>query len=277
MPESRIEVNPLKVAFARNHPDELASLLAAESPERLLEALHGLPADVGAGVIAKLPHTVSVKLLADQSDEVVTSWLARAAIDDALTLVLHLEDRRRERILARLPIRQTRRTLERLVIYPKKTVGALVDPTVVRVTTGISLQEAIALLRAGDYGELEWIWIVDSESRYVGLLDLSKALLARTDQFQVDELAVRLEPLRAETALLAARDVSEWMKHPELPVVDHQNHLLGALSRERLLAAVAEEQPSAHGIVDGLTSLTEGYFRVMGLCLGDLLGIKDPR
>ncbi len=280
MPEARTtrpEANPLKVAFARNHPDELAAFLAAQSPEALLEALHGLPADVGAGVIAKLPHTVSVKLLSEQSDEVVASWLARAALDDALTMVLHLEEGRRERILAKLPVRQMRRTLERLVIYPQKTVGALLDPTVVRLTAGTSLQEAIALLRAGDYGELEWIWIVDGESRYVGLLDLSKALLARSDHFQVDELVVRLEPLRAETALVAARDVGEWVKHPELPVVDHQNHLLGALSRERLLAAVAAEQPSQHGIVDGLTSLTEAYFRVMGMCLGDLLGSKDSR
>ncbi|MEQ8857493.1 MAG: CBS domain-containing protein [Pseudomonadales bacterium] len=271
------EANPLKVAFARNHPAELAAFLAAQPTGQLLAALHGLPADVGAGVIAKLPHTMSVKLLADQSDEVVASWLARAALDDALTLVLHLGEERRERILATLPIRQMRRTLERLVVYPKRTVGALVDPTVVRVAATTSLQEAITMLRAGDYGELEWIWIVDQDSRYVGLLDLSKALLARSDQFQVGELAVHLEPLRAETALLAARDISEWMKHPELPVVDHQNHLLGALSRVALVAALAEEQPSEQGVVDGITSLTEEYFRVMGLCLGDLLGLKDSR
>ncbi len=57
------EPSPLKVAFARNHPDELAALLAAQSHEDTLAALHGLPADAGAGVIAKLPHNISVRLL----------------------------------------------------------------------------------------------------------------------------------------------------------------------------------------------------------------------
>lgn len=269
--------NPLKVAFARQHPEELAAWLATQSHDDLIKALHGLPADAGAAVIAKLPHTVSVKLLAAQSDETVSGWLAQAALDDALTLVLHLDEGRRAKILATLPIRHMRRNLERLVIYPQKTVGALVDPTVVRLTASTRLQDAIDMLRAGDYQDQEFIWIVDGEGRYVGLLDLSKALLARSDQFQVGELAIPLEALRAETALPAARDLSEWLKHPELPVVDHLNHLLGALSRQRLMDALRDEVPENSGIFDGLTALTNQYFRVMGTCLGDLLGFKEGR
>jgi Mg/Co/Ni transporter MgtE len=271
------EANPLRVAFARHHPEQLAAFLAARPHQELLNALHGLPADVGAGVIAKLPHTLAVTLLASQSDETVSSWLSRAALDDALTLVLHLEADRRERILATMPIRHMRRTLERLVVYPKRTVGALVDPTVARLPATTTLHQAIELLRAGDHSELEWIWVVGADSRYVGLLDVSKALLARSDQLPVGELAIRLEPLRAETALVAARDVSEWIKHPELPVVDHQHHLLGALSRQRLMKALEGETQGDHGIIDGLTALIEAYFRIMGLCLGDLLGPRDRR
>lgn len=264
--------HPLREAFARDHPGEFAALLAGLSHDELLEALNGLPADAGAGVIARLPHAMSVRILASRSDEVVSAWLARAALDDALTLVLHLDEDRRERILATIPLRHMRRTLERLVVYPRKTVGALVDPTAVKLQASTTLEQAIELLRAGQHGEMEWIWVVDAESRYVGLLDLAAALLARSHQMPVGELAVRLEPLRAETSLLTARDVGEWMKHPELAVVDHQGHLLGALSRERLMQTLRDEAPREVGIVDGLTSLTEAYFRVMGLCLGDLLG-----
>lgn len=266
------EPNPLKVAFARNHPQELAAHLAGQSYESLISALNGLPADAGAAVIARLPHALGMKLLATQSDARVSAWLSRAALDDALTLVLHLEEPRRAGILAGLPIRHMRHTLERLVVYPRKTVGALLDPAAARLAASTPLEEAITILRAGDYAQLEWIWIVDGEARYVGLLDLSKALLARSSQVTVGELAHRLEPLRAETGLAAARDVGEWVKHPELPVVDHLGHLLGALSRERLVAALKNEHPREHGLLDSVTVLTEQYFRIMGICLGDLLG-----
>lgn len=271
------EPNPLRVSFARNHPGELAVYLATRSHDDLLSALNGLPADAGAGVIAKLPHSLAVTLLASQSDEAVSRWLNRAALDDALTLLLHLEEGRRTRILAAMPIKHMRRTLERLVVYPKKTVGALVDPTIVRLQATTNLQQAVDMLRNGDYGELEWVWLVDAESRYVGLLDLGRALLAGSSHYQVGELAVRLEPLRAETSLAAARDAGGWMNHPELAVVDYQNHLLGTLSRRRLIKALETEKPADHGIVDGLSSLTEAYFRIMGLCLGDLLGQRERK
>jgi Mg/Co/Ni transporter MgtE len=269
--------NPLKLAFARNHPRELAAHLATQSYDTLVQTLDGLPADAGAAVIAKLPHPLAVKLLATRSDEMVSAWMSRAALDDALTLVLHLDEPRRAAVLARLPIRHMRHTLERLVVYPSRTIGALLDPTAPRLTAATPLEEAITTLRAGDYAELDWIWIVDSDARYVGLLDLSKALLARSGQMPVGELAIELQPLRAETSLTAALDAGEWLKHPELPVVDHLGHLLGALSRVRLVAALKDERTHEHGVLDSLTALTEQYFRIMGICLGDLLaGRKSP-
>ncbi len=163
------------------------------------------------------------------------------------------------------------------MIYPQRTVGALMDPTAVRLVSTRPLDEAIDLLRVGEETPHEWIWIVDGEGRYVGVLDIARALLVRSERYRVGQLAIRLEPLRAETTLLAARDLEEWLKYPELPVVDHLDHLLGALSRERLVEALKGEAPAEYGIVDGLTSLTNQYFHIMRVCLGDLLGIRSPR
>ncbi len=271
------DANPLRIAFARQHPEELAAHLATQSQDALVGALDGLPADACAGIVAKLPHTLSVKLVAGQSDETIADWIAHATLDNALTLVLHLEGGRRSAILARLPDRRMRRMLERVVIYPQRTVGALMNPTVVRLVSSTTLEQAIELLRVGDETPSESIWIVDGEGCYIGLLDMARALLGRSERYRVGELAIRLEPLRAETTLLAARDLDEWLKHPELPVVDHLDHLLGGLSRERLVAALKDEAPDEYGVVDGLTSLTNQYFRVMRICLGDLLGVRSPR
>lgn len=268
--------NPLKAAFARNHPEELAVYLAAQPQEALVSLLEELPGDACAAVVAKLPRALCAKLLAAQSDEAVAGWIAQTTLDNALTLVLHLDAERRAAILARLSDRRLRRMLERVVVYPQKTVGALMDPAAVRLVASTTLDEAVELLRAGDADAGEWIWIVDAEGRYAGLLDMSKALLARSERYRVGELAIRLEPLRAETTLLAARDLDEWNKHPELPVVDHLGHLLGTLSRARLLGAIKNEMPGERGIVDGLASLSSQYFRVMRICLGDILGLRSP-
>jgi len=271
------ESSPLQAAFARKHPAELAALLAAGPREQLTAALHRLPADAGAAVIAKLPQNLSARLLAGEADEVVGRWLAQAALDDALTLVMGVAKERRERLLAGLPGRRLRRTLEQLVIYPKKTVGALVNPTAVRIAAGTRLHEAVAMLRAGEHAELNWIWVVDEQGRYAGLLDLGKALLTRASEVPVSEIAVRPEPLRAEISLPAARDLEDWLRYPELPVIDYQGHLLGALSRLRLMDALRQETAREHGLIDAVGSLVQAYFRVLGLCLGSLLGMQERR
>jgi Mg/Co/Ni transporter MgtE len=268
--------NPLRVAYARSHPAELAALLAGASHDDLLQALHGLPAEVGAGVIARLPHPLAVRLLASRDDATVTAWLSRAALDDALTLTLHLEQSRRGRILAGLPIRHMRRTLEQLVVYPQRTVGAVLDPTAPRLPVTTPLRDAVALLRADDYASLERVWLVDGDSRYAGMLDLSRALLATSDAVPVGELGVALAPLRAETALVAARDLPDWLHQPVLPVVDHLGHLLGALSRSRLQEALTAATPARAGVGDAVGAVAGQYLRFLGECLGDLLG-RRPR
>lgn len=268
--------HPLKVAFARNHPQELAALMAGHPREALLDTLGDLPVDAGAAVIARLPRSTMAALLAAEGDDAVASWVGHAALDDALTLVLQLEPERRPRVLSRLPLRHMRRTLESLVVYPKRTAGALVDPGVARVAANLDLAQAIDLLRADDRGDVETIWVVDGDGRYVGLLDVGRALLSRSSRQPVGELAVRVEALRAETALGAARDLEGWLKHPDLPVVDHQDHLLGALSRQRLMAALGSDLPEHHGLVDGIATVTESYFRFLGSCLGALFGARPP-
>lgn len=271
------EPHPLRVAFARRHPAELATWLASQTQDVLVQALDGIPADAGGAVIARLPHAVAVRLLAGRDDETVSAWLARANLDDALALVLHLEPQRRARLLARLPIRHMRRTLERLVIYPARTVGALVDPTVPRVTVRTTLRDAIAMLRADDEPEPARVWLVDDEGRFRGLLDAGRALVARSDRLPVGELATAATPLRAETALAAARRVPEWVRHPELPVVDHLGHLLGALTHQRLLEALQDDTPAEAGVLDAVAGLAHQYFRVMGIALGDLLALGGRR
>lgn len=266
--------NPLRVAFARNHPEELAALLAGRGREDLLDILGSLPADVGAAVLARLPPGTTAALLAAEDAASVASWVGRAALEDALTLLLQVAPERRPAILERVPLRHMRRTLESLVIYPRRTAGALVDPGVARVGAGLELAQAVELLRA-DQTHVNQIWVVDSDGRYVGLLDVGRALLSRSARQPVGELAARVEPLRAETALAAARDLDAWLHHPELPVVDHQNHLLGALSQQRLMAALAAEAPQQHGLIDGIGTVTESYFRFLGACLGELLAARS--
>lgn len=268
------DTHPLKLAFAREYPGELAIYLATQGGGAIAEALRELPAEPAAAVVARLPDAHAMRVLAGRDDESIAEWLNAANLDDALSLMLHVEESRQSTLLASLSNRRMRRVLQRLVIYPRETVGALVNPSALRLNAETQLAEAIAILRADQLEAEQSIWLVGDDGGYLGLFDLRRAIVARSDTLKLDEFIIPVRPLRAETTLANARDFGEWLEHAELPVTDDLGHLLGSVSRTRLMTALDAVSVSGHDLMDGMSEFTRQYFRVMGICLREVFGMR---
>lgn len=268
------EVNTLKLAFVRDHPAELATFLSRQGVDAVLQALEDLPPRDAAALAAGLPHARAVQVLAAHDDETLTQWVDEAALDHALSILLHLDAPQRNRVLDRLSSRSRRRRLRRLVTYPAATVGAHVDPSAISFNVDMPLTEAVDLLREEPPEAGQPIWLVDKAGHYAGRLDLAQALVARSSQLKLREALIELRPVRADMSLALANGLNEWLENPELPVVDHRAHMLGVVSRARLVSALAGAGHTDKSVVDDLGEVTGHYFRVMGSCLGELLGLR---
>ncbi|NBB93928.1 MAG: hypothetical protein GVY32_12265 [Gammaproteobacteria bacterium] len=264
--------NPLTIAYARKFPAEVAAHLARVGVEETGRAIAGLPDAVAAGVVARLPHGVGMRILSGLDDARIAAWLEEAGLNDALAILLHVDAGHRIRVLDALSNRRVRRTLRRLVVFPADTVGASLDPAAIRLDANLPLKEAVALLRSDELESEQVIWLVDGEGVYLGRLDLGRALMARSDRSRLKKFRVEIRPLRGETTLVSARDHGEWLEHAELPVVDELGHLLGSICRARLMEALKSVHPSDPGLADGVSELVRQYFRIMGICIGDLFG-----
>ena len=266
--------SPLKLAFVREHPAELAALLARQGIDAIMQALADLPPGDCAALAASLPHARAVEILSAHEDETVKRWLDEASLDHALSVLLHLDAPRRSRLLEQLSNRGRRRRLRRLATYPASTVGSQVDPSVHCFDANMPLTEAVDLLRAEQPEADRSVWLVDESGHYVGLLDPGQALVSRSQRLKLRDLLMELRPVRADMPLAHASRLNEWLEHVELPVVDHRGHMLGVLSRVRLVSALEGAAPTDKGMVDDIGEITRHYFRVMGSCLGELLGLR---
>ncbi|MDZ7802963.1 magnesium transporter MgtE N-terminal domain-containing protein [Thiohalophilus sp.] len=266
--------HPLKLAYARDYPGELATFLATRGTEAVLQTLDDLPAETAAPLVAMLPHRQALEVQDKQDDETLIRWLNAAGVDHALTLLLHIEESRRARILQGLPSRRMRRTLEKLVIYPPDKVGALADPSAMQLNAGMLVPDAVALLHEHAPDPEQPVWLVDDGGGYLGRLDLGGVLMAKTETAKLSAFLMPVEALRAETRLANARDFPEWLRHTTLPVTDHLNHLLGSLSREALMVALRGGNAAENSLGQSMNELTGQYFRVMGICLEALFGVR---
>lgn len=269
--------HPLELAYARRFPAEVAAQLARSGGEAIAQTVETLPDEVAATVVARLPHGVGMRFLAGHEDEGIAAWLEDAGLDDALAILLCVDADRRTRILKSLPSRRTRRVLRRLVAFPHDTVGAKLNPAALRLDAEMALGEAVASLRSDEPEAEQAIWLIDGEGKFQGRLDLGRALAARSDRSRLKEFLVGVKPLRAETTLASARAHHEWLAHAELPVIDELGHLLGSISRARLMAELESTHASDPGLADGVSELARQYFRIMGVCLGDLFGMRGER
>jgi magnesium transporter len=270
-------LNSLELAYAREYPGEVAAFLAAQGDEAVVRVLEQLPRQESAALVARLPNGHAVRILADQHDARVAGWVDAASEDHALALLLHLDADRRRRVLDLLSRPRVRHALERLLSYPQNSVGALVDPGAMKLDADMLLSDAIAVLRADALKPEQLIWLVDGQSRYVGRLDPARILTTSSDKLTLSELLLTIRPLRAETSLVNALDFPEWQKYLELPVVDRHDHLLGTLSRARLEAVFGDRNAAHRGLAAGIGELTQQYFRVIAICLGDLLGLQERK
>ena len=270
------DVHPLRLAYAREYPSGLAHYLAAQTQEAMSDALSGLPPETAVAVVARLPQGHLLRTLTGESDEQVALWLDAATPDQALGLLLHLEEARRTRILGGISSRRKRRTLERLLVYPRSTVGALVDPTATRLDADSHLDDAITVLGRENYRANDGVWLVAEDDTYLGQLDLRAALVASRG-VPLRRLLIRVRSLDANTALGDARDFPEWLSHSRLAITDHRNRFLGQLTQQRLMASLEGASPANQGLAEGLSDLSRQYFRILGICLDDLFGLQGRK
>ncbi|MBX3705588.1 MAG: magnesium transporter [Pseudomonadales bacterium] len=269
------DADALTVAFAREHPEEVAALLARASAAEVLRVVADLPGELAPGVVARLGRT-SARMVLDATDSTrVADWLSGAATEDAMSLLVQLDPGRRAEVLAEVRDRRLKRNLERLLVYPERTVGAIANPSVPRLGDGVTVGDAVRLLRRDAEQTDEPVWIVDAAGRLRGVLDFARILNARSEHTTLRDCAIVVLPLRAETSLKAAADAREWLKHAILPVVDGNNYLLGALSRQRLMAEV-ESSRREQGLTDGIATVAAAYIRFMASALADLLSGRRP-
>lgn len=270
-------ISELTLAFARNHPAEMASFLAAEHGDRVAETVLALPAPAAAAVVSQLPSETAATLLAEVSDAAAAGWISAGSVAEAVNIVLRLAPERREGVLQGIADRMLRHRIERLVVYPRRTLGALADATVMRLNADTPLEEAVTILRTQDRLSQQPVWVVETSGRFLGRLDMARALLASKEGTQIRDCLDPIQPLLAESSLLAAHDDPLWLHHLALPVVDYDGHLLGHVTREQLLQVLSEDAPPGDGVGDAVTGLASQYLRFLSVCMSDLLQGRPPQ
>lgn len=250
------DADRLNVDFATRHPDLFARVLGRGEFDQCEQIVDSLPADKKAGIVARLPAP-HIRQLLDSQQQQPVSWLADAPFDDAVNLLSRLSRERRLALVNSLADSDRQRDLLRQQQYPRHSIGALVADIPLLLATVSQAKDVVNDLRGLDPDSVGPIVVVDIYGRYRGILDRWRLLLREPPVGQVEDFLIPLAPIRPESPVTAVAMDDEWHRRNWMPVVDHEERVLGIVSREKVMRAASQQAGGPQRSGDILVDLLE--------------------
>lgn len=233
------DIDPLNLDFALEHPESFARVLGRSDDTDVDRVINALPVSLRAAIAARLP-SAHVERLMHTDDTGLAEWLARSDYEDAVGLLSRLPRERRLEIVNALPNSARKRQLLRTQQYPSHSVGALLGDIPMRIGSHADAGDVLTELRSIDLEDPGPLVVVDKNGRYVGIVDRWRLLMANPVTGPISDYVVDVSSLRPETPIDAAAELPDWHTRIWLPVVDHEQLVLGGVSRARIFAALED-------------------------------------
>jgi CBS domain-containing protein len=236
VPSARLRFSHRKLANL--HPAEIADLVEAashEEGEEIIKAV-GQDRDLEADVFEELDEHHQLEFIRERPDEQVAAVIARMAGDDAADLIVEIDQERRARILALLPLAH-RRQIEKLLGYNPSTAGGLMSPELIALAEDQSVAAALEQVRSSEISPttLTTVYLRDAEGRLAGSA-LVVSLLRSDPLAPLSQIAER-EPVSVSTDAdlpEVARTMTDY-NLVMLPVVDEEQRIVGVVTVDDVL------------------------------------------
>lgn len=214
-------------------------LLLEEDRRRILSLL--IEAGKAARALLDLDEKDLHDIFESVDDATLASICSSSAPDDAADLLDFIDEERRARILELLGATQGAK-LESLLEGEEETAGSLMNTEFLALDEELTVAQAIESIR--QYPRKEsffYVYCVDADHHLVGVLSLRSLILANA--------GARLKDLMVQSVVRtqidsAPEEVAQLVSKYDLlsiPVVDHQNGLVGVVTVDDVLDVIQEQ------------------------------------
>lgn len=181
---------------------------------------------------------LSDKMDATQLAELISDMHSDERTDLYKALPLSMQ----QQVFARLN-RDKRDQIRNLITYPEQSAGSIMSSDFVTMSPELTMQQAIEQLRrlAPDRETLYLIYITNAEKKLEGVVSLRQIIQSEPDTTIAEIMSTDLVVGRVDED---QEDIAKVLNHYDfiaLPIVDHQDHLLGIVTYDDVMDVLEEE------------------------------------
>ena len=239
----RIRLSVMQRQVKELHPADIAEILEDLDTHERATMFRSLDPETAADALAEVDDPrIQTQLLETVSQEAAADILEEMPPDEAADLLSELPPETSTALLHKMEVEEAEDVRE-LLTYPPDTAGGMMTTELVSLPAELTVEDTFARLRseALDVENIYYLFVVDSEQRLVGVLNLRQLIMAQPTA-RLHEIMIK-DPARVHHT--DSRDsVAEMVEKYDLlalPVVDDGDVLVGMITVDDVVSHIANQ------------------------------------
>jgi CBS domain-containing protein len=231
----------LLATFEKLNVADLATVLHDLSPKRRVEVAAALDDEKLADVLEELPEDDQVEILGQLEQERAADVLEAMQPDDAADLLSELPEEEAQKLL-QLMEPDDADSVRRLLSYSDDTAGGMMTTEPVILPPDATVAEALARVRQPEISPAlaaqVYVCRPPTETptgRFIGIAHIQRLLREPPSELVSRAIDATIEPLHPDVPLAAVTHHLATYNMVAAPVVDDDDHLLGAVTVDDVL------------------------------------------
>ena len=245
------------------HAADLANVVEEMPRARVGDFLRALPANRAAQVIEYLDDELRAEFLEHVSTEQAAEIISAMMPDDRADVLETLEEETADEILSDLT-EEAREETEKLLQYEPDTAGGLMTTELVSVEQTVTVEEALAHVRAaarsGRRESIHAIYVVDTDGKLVGVMSVRELLAAPEGASVADVMHTEIVSVQTSADREEVARVTSEYDLVVVPVVDGFGRIVGVITVDDVIDAIVEEQTEDVQRLGAVQPLEDPYF-----------------
>lgn len=261
-------LHALRGTLARENKVDIARFLGELAPEQAVLAFRTLPKDKASDVFSELGSEMQQAIIASVTDAEIAGIMEDLATDDAVDMLEEMPANIVKRVLKNTRP-DTRSLINQFLKYPETSAGSMMTAEFTDLRADMTVAQAIChIRRTGEARETIYTcYVIDAGRKLEGAITLKDLLLA-PDGAHVHELMNRsVISIGTLDGREAATHLFQTYGLLALPVVDHENRLVGIITVDDAMEVMEEDAEEDFEVMGALRPSEAPYLKTSVLLL----------